>query len=44
MLELDVEQSSSSDKTFSVPPKLNTTIWETGQSSFLRLVDFASSF
>jgi hypothetical protein len=42
--EFDVEQSSSSDKTFSVLPKLDPPVWEIGQSSFPRLADFASSF
>jgi hypothetical protein len=32
--ELDVEQSSSSDKTFSVLPKLDHPVWKTGPFDF----------
>jgi hypothetical protein len=42
--ELDVEQSSSSAKEVSVLLKSDSPVWETGQSNFPRLADFASSF
>jgi hypothetical protein len=37
--ELDVEQSSSSAKVIFVLPKLNTSVWKTGQFYFYRLAD-----
>jgi hypothetical protein len=42
--ELDVEQSSSSDMTFSVLPKTDPLVWEIGPSDFFRLAEFSSSF
>jgi hypothetical protein len=42
--ELNVEQLYSSAKDVSILPKLYGLVWETGQSDFSRLTDFASSF
>jgi hypothetical protein len=42
--ELDVEQSSSSAKEVSILPKPDSPVWETGQSSFPKLADFAFPF
>jgi hypothetical protein len=42
--ELDVEESSSLAKEVSIMSKLDSMVWETGQSDFHRLKDFASSF
>jgi hypothetical protein len=42
--ELDMEQSSSSAKEVSILPKLDSLVWETEQSGFPRLADFASLF
>jgi hypothetical protein len=42
--ELDVEQSSSSDKSFSVLSKLEPPIWKTGPFDFPKVAEFSSSF
>jgi hypothetical protein len=41
--ELDVEQSSSSAKTFSVLPKSDTSVWQIGHSDFLGTETIESS-